>query len=159
LRVAVLTISTSAAAGGRPDASGPLLAGLAVAAGFELAEAALVADDAVAIEAALRAFVAADVEVVLTTGGTGLTPDDVTPEATQAVIERDLPGIAHALMAESLRQTPMGMLSRAACGVAGRTIVVNLPGSPRAVGQLFPVLAPVLGHAVQTLRGSGGHGA
>ncbi|MFA9272254.1 MAG: molybdenum cofactor biosynthesis protein B, partial [Baekduiaceae bacterium] len=89
-------------------------------------------------------------DLVLTTGGTGLTPDDVTPEATLAAIDRELPGIAEALRAESLKHTPMGMLSRGVAGLVGRTLVVNLPGSTKALDQLFPVLAPVLRHAVGT---------
>jgi len=90
------------------------------------------------------------------TGGTGLTPDDVTPEATRAVIERDAPGFAEAMRAESLRHTPLGILTRGVSGIAGRTLIVNFPGSPRAVEQLFPVLAPTLGHVAATLAGDGG---
>ena len=93
-------------------------------------------------------------DLVLTTGGTGLSPDDVTPEATRAVIERDAPGFAEAMRAESLRHTPMGVLSRAVSGVAGRSLIVNFPGSPKAVRENFAVVAPTLGHAVATLRGS-----
>jgi molybdopterin adenylyltransferase len=92
------------------------------------------------------------VSVILTTGGTGLTPDDVTPEATRAVIERDAPGFAEAMRAESLRHTPMGMLSRGVSGTAGHSLIVNLPGSPNSIRELFPVIAPVLAHAVATLR-------
>ena len=90
--------------------------------------------------------------LVFTTGGTGFTHDDVTPEATRAVIERDAPGLAEAMRAESIRHTPMGMLSRGVCGIAGRTLIVNFPGSPNAVRELFGVIAPVLPHAVATLR-------
>ena len=97
--------------------------------------------------------------LVFTTGGTGLTPDDVTPEATRAVIERDAPGFAEAMRAESLRHTPMGMLSRGVSGIAGRTLIVNFPGSPKAIAQLFPVLAPTLPHAVATLEREGGRPA
>ena len=157
MRVAILTVSTSAAAGVRIDESGPLLASLASDAGFELVDAAVATDDAAEIEQRLRAYVADAIDVVLTTGGTGLTPDDVTPEATRAVIERELPGVAQALIAASLQHTPMGMLSRAVCGVAGSTIVINLPGSPRAVEQLFGVVAPVLEHAVAAVAGDARH--
>ena len=98
-------------------------------------------------------------DLVFTTGGTGLTPDDVTPEATRAVIERQAPGLAEAMRAESARHTPLGILARGVAGIAERTLIVNFPGSPQAVEQLFPVIAPVLGHAVQTLRGDSSHGA
>ncbi len=89
---------------------------------------------------------------MLTTGGTGLTPDDVTPEATRAVIGREIPGIAEAMRAESRKHTPMGMLSREVAGAVGETLIVNFPGSPKAVEQLFGVIAPVLEHAVALLR-------
>lgn len=153
MRCAVLTISSSVAAGATEDASG---AALAVAArdlaGAEVATQAVVSDDRAAIEGWLREQVAAGFELILTTGGTGLTPDDVTPEATRAVIDREVPGIAEAMRAESLRKTPMGMLSRTIAGAAGKTLIINFPGSPRAVEELFGVVAPVLGHAIALLR-------
>ena len=96
-------------------------------------------------------------ELVLTTGGTGLTPDDVTPEATLAVIDREVPGMAEAMRARSLAHTPMAMLSRAVAGTAGRSLIINFPGSPRAIAELIPVLEPVLGHAVATLHRPDGH--
>jgi molybdenum cofactor synthesis domain-containing protein len=157
VRTAVLTISTSVARDGADDRSGPLLAELAARAGADVVTADVVADDVGAIEARLRGYVADDVRIVLTTGGTGLTPDDVTPEATARVIERDAPGIAEALRAASARHTPMAMLSRGAAGVAGRTLIVNLPGSPKAVEQLLAVLGPVLSHAADTLEGRSRH--
>ena len=92
-------------------------------------------------------------------GGTGLTPDDITPEATHAVITRDAPGISEAMRAQSLQFTPMGMLARGVSGIAKGTLIVNFPGSPRAVDQLFGVVAPVLGHAAQTLGREGGRPA
>lgn len=153
MRCAVLTISSSVAAGATEDASGAALAAAARdLAGAEVATQAVVSDDRVAIEAWLREQVAAGVELILTTGGTGLTPDDVTPEATRAVIDREVPGIAEAMRAESLRKTPMGMLSRTIAGAAGKTLIINFPGSPRAVEELFGVVAPVLGHAIALLR-------
>ena len=158
VQTAVLTISTSLAAGEGEDVSGAELARLATAAGCEVVARDVVSDDKGTIEPALRGYVRNGIPLVLTTGGTGLTPDDVTPEATRAVIERDVPGIAEALRAESLRNTPMGMLSRGVAGVAGRTLIVNLPGSPKAIGQLFPLLAPILPHAVRTLTRDGGRG-
>lgn len=154
-RAAVLTISTSALAGRRADESGPLLAALAGDAGFDVVEQALVADERAAIEAHLRDYAGRGLELVLTTGGTGLTSDDVTPEATRAVVEREVPGMVHAMLAASLDHTPLAMLSRAVCGVAGSTLIVNLPGSPRAVRQVFPVLAPALTHAVAQIAGVG----
>ena len=154
MRAAVVTISTSAAAGKREDRSGALLAELARAGGLEVAAREVVRDDRAEIEQALRRHCApeAEVDVVFTTGGTGLTPDDVTPEATRAVIGREVPGIAEAMRAESRRHTPMGVLSREVSGVAGQTLVVNFPGSPKAVEQLFGIVAPVLEHAVALLR-------
>jgi molybdenum cofactor synthesis domain-containing protein len=156
VQTAVLTISTTLAGGEGDDASGDLLAQLATEAGCEIVARDVVGDDKGRIEPALRGYVRKGVTLVFTTGGTGLTPDDVTPEATRAVIEREAPGIAEALRAESLKHTPMGMLSRGVAGSAGRTLIVNLPGNPKAIAQLFPVLAPTLRHAVATLTRDGG---
>ncbi len=156
VRAAILTISTSVAAGVAQDSSGELLAALARDAGAEVAFADVVGDDAAAIEQRLRDYVAAGCALILTTGGTGLTPDDVTPEATRAVIERDAPGFAEALRAEALKHTPMGILSRGVSGIAGRSLIVNLPGSPKAIAQLFGVLAPTLQHVADTLDRQGG---
>ncbi len=152
MRAAILTISTTTAAGDAEDRSGPALAEAAVRAGAEVLAHDVLPDDRAAIEAWLRARVREGVELILTTGGTGLTPDDVTPEATSAVIEREVPGLAEAMRAESLRYTPMSMLSRAVTGVAGSSLIINFPGSPRSIGQLFPVVEPVLKHAVATLH-------
>ena len=154
MNVAVITISTAAAQGERQDESGEELARLAEAAGAEVVAHEVISDDRVQIEQMLQRHSdpASDVAVILTTGGTGLTPDDVTPEATRAVIEREAPGVAEAMRAESLKHTAMGMLSRGVCGIAGRTLIINFPGSPKAIRQLFGVVEPVLGHAVATLR-------
>jgi molybdenum cofactor synthesis domain-containing protein len=152
MQAAVLTISSSLARGEGEDVSGARLAELAAAAGAEVVAVDVVGDDVAAIEAALRAQVDAGVAFVLTTGGTGLTPDDVTPEATRAVIERDAPGFAEAMRAESLRHTPHGILTRGVSGIAGRTLIVNFPGNPKAIDQLFPILAPTLEHVAETLR-------
>ncbi|MDQ6778899.1 MAG: MogA/MoaB family molybdenum cofactor biosynthesis protein [Actinomycetota bacterium] len=117
-------------------------------------------DDRAAIEAALRRYVEEDAALVFTTGGTGLTPDDVTPEATRAVIERDAPGFAEAMRAESTRIKPLGMLSRGVSGTAKGTLIINFPGNPKAIREIFPVIAPTLEHAVATLRrGPGGRAA
>jgi molybdopterin adenylyltransferase len=152
MRTCVLTVSTSVARRASEDESGPLLAQLAEEAGADVEAMEVVPDDYSLIEDRLHHYVDDDFALVFTTGGTGFTPDDVTPEATRAVIERDAPGIAEALRAESAKHTPMGMLSRGVAGIAHRTLIVNFPGSPKAIRQLFPVIAPVLEHAVRTLQ-------
>jgi molybdenum cofactor synthesis domain-containing protein len=159
VRTAVLTISTSAAVAGAQDVSGPRLAELAGAAGCAVEVQDVVTDDRAAISERLRELVREGCDLVLTTGGTGLTPDDHTPEATRDVVERDAPGIAEAMRAESIRRKPAGMLSRGVAGVAGRTLIVNFPGSPKAIDELFPVVAPVLEHAVGQLGREGGRHA
>src|SRR4051794_6064089 len=118
----------------------------------------VVPDDEALIEDRLRHYVDEAVDLILTTGGTGFTPDDVTPEATRMVIEREAPGIVEAMRALSLAKTPMAVLSRAVAGIAGRTLIVNFPGSPKAVDECFAVLDPVLAHAVRTLQGESRHG-
>jgi len=152
VNAAIVTVSTSVAAGSTDDLSGIALKELAEAAGAEIAATDVVSDDQRAIEQVLRRHVDAGVALIFTTGGTGFTPDDVTPEATRTVIERDAPGFAEAMRAESLRYTPMAMLSRGVSGIAGGSLIINFPGNPKAIGQLFPVIAPTLRHAVATLR-------
>ena len=152
VRVAVLTVSDRVAAGSREDVGGSALRNLLEAAGATLVARDVVPDEGEQVAAAVRAM-AADADVVLTTGGTGLGPRDVTPEATRMVLDREAPGIAEALRHASLAITPFAMLSRAAAGLVGRTLVVNLPGNPKAVREEWAVLAPVLGHAVATARG------
>jgi len=152
MRTCVLTVSTSVSRRASEDESGPLLAQLAEEAGADVEAMEVVPDDFGLIEDRLHHYVDDDFALIFTTGGTGFTPDDITPEATRAVIERDAPGIAEALRAESAKHTPMGMLSRGVSGIAHRTLIVNFPGSPKAIGQLFPVIAPVLEHAVGTLQ-------
>ena len=126
------------------------------AAGIEVLSADLVPDDAERIAAAIVSAVRGGANVVLTTGGTGLSPNDVTPEATRGVIAREAPGIAEALRLRSLEKTPHGMLSRGIAGTLGAALVVNLPGSPRAVRESLEVLLPVLPHAVELLAGESG---
>ena len=152
IQAGVLTVSDRVAGGIRDDAGGSALCELLEAAGAVLVSRAVVADEPEPITAALRAMVA-DADVVLTTGGTGLGPRDITPEATRAVLDREAPGIAEALRSASLAITPFAMLSRATAGLVGRVLVVNLPGNPKAVREEWSVLAPVLAHAVETARG------
>ncbi len=140
------------------DGSGPVLAALAEEAGCEVEAMEVVPDDFALIEDRLHHYVDEGCDLVLTTGGTGFTPDDVTPEATRMVVERLAPGITEAMRAVSLAHTPMAVLSRAVAGIAGVTLIVNFPGSPKAVEECFGVLEPVLGHAVRTLRGESRHG-
>jgi molybdopterin adenylyltransferase len=156
MRTAILTVSTSVAAGQTEDRSGVALAEHAEAAGAEIVARDVLPDDRAAIEDWLRRQADAGTSLIFTTGGTGLTDDDVTPEATKAVIDRDAPGFAEALRAESVKHTPMGILTRGVSGVAGRTLIINFPGNPKAIGELFPVIAPTLEHVVATLQREGG---
>ena len=151
----VLTVSTTVSARRGEDVSGPALAAQAEAAGCQIVAMEVVPDDFGLIEDRLRHYVDEGVDLIFTTGGTGLTPDDVTPEATLEVIERYAPGFAEAMRAEALRHTPMGILTRGVSGIAGQTLIVNFPGSPKAVDQLFGVIAPTLRHVVDTLAGGG----
>jgi molybdopterin adenylyltransferase len=156
MRAAILTVSTSVAAGTTEDRSGVALAQAARAAGAEIVAQEVLPDDRSAIEAWLRTQVDDGAELIFTTGGTGFTPDDVTPEATLAVIDRHAPGYAEAMRTEAVRHTPMGILTRGVSGIAGRTLIINFPGNPKAIGELFPVIAPTLEHAVGTLNRTGG---
>ena len=117
----------------------------------------VVPDDFALIEDRLHHFVAEGFDLVFTTGGTGLTPNDITPEATLAVIDREAPGFAEAMRAEGLKHTPLGILTRGISGLAGSTLIINFPGSPTSIDQLFPVLAPTLKHVVRTLHGDSSH--
>jgi molybdenum cofactor synthesis domain-containing protein len=150
-RAAVLTVSTSLAREGGEDVSGSELVRLCEEAGLEVVHE-LLPDDRGAIAAALERLADGGCRFVFTTGGTGLTPDDVTPEATLDVIDREAPGFAEAIRVESREHTPLGILTRGVSGVRGRTLIVNFPGSPRAIGQSWPVVAPTLKHAAQTLE-------
>jgi molybdenum cofactor synthesis domain-containing protein len=151
VRIAVLTVSDRVSRGQAEDGSGDLLEELLRADGFEV-ERALVPDERDEIAAILRVL-AARVPVVLTTGGTGLAPRDVTPEATLDVIDREAPGISQALRVDAVHRTPYGLLSRGVAGLAGATLIVNLPGSTGGCRDGYAVLAPVLPHALELLAG------
>jgi len=150
VKAAVLTVSDRVSRGAADDRSGDLLAALLEADGYEVARR-VVPDERDEIAAALGEL-AAGSDVVLTTGGTGVAPRDVTPEATLSVIDRIVPGIPEALRADSLGKTPHGLLSRGVAGIAGGALVVNLPGSPGGCRDGYAVLRPALGHAVSLLR-------
>ncbi|HKY51966.1 MAG TPA: MogA/MoaB family molybdenum cofactor biosynthesis protein [Candidatus Limnocylindria bacterium] len=156
VRAAVITVSTKGAAGERTDESGPAMREALEAAGHTVVHSDLVPDDVGGVANAILSAVRSGANVVLTTGGTGLSPNDVTPEATRRVIDREVPGIAEALRARSLEKTAHGMLSRGVAGAVGATLVVNLPGSPRAVRESLEVLLPVLPHAIELLGGDSG---
>lgn len=152
----VLTASDRSAAGTREDTSGAILAERLTGLGFAV-ERAVVADDQAAIEAALRAA-ASRHQLIVTTGGTGLTPRDVTPQATLAVIDFQVPGLAEAMRADGRARTPLADLSRAVVGVIGRSLVVNTPGSPRGASESLEAIVAVLDHALETLAGPHEHG-
>ena len=149
MRAAVLTVSDGVSAGEREDASGDLLAEALAADGWEI-ERRTVADDRAEVAAAVSELAGTN-ELVLTTGGTGFGPRDVTPEATADVLERRAPGLAEAVRADAVARTPHGMLSRGTAGIVGTALVVNLPGSPGACRDGWAVLAPAVGHAVKLL--------
>ena len=155
MQAAVVTVSTSVSRREADDESGPLLARRAEEAGADVVAMEVVPDDLPLIEDRLRHYVEEGVELIFTTGGTGFSPDDVTPEATSMVIEREAPGLSEAMRAASLNHTPMGILSRGVSGIAGGTLIVNFPGSPRAIDQGFAVIGPTLRHAVDTLHRRG----
>lgn len=154
IRAAVLTVSDRSARGEREDESGAVLAELLRESGAVVVVREVVSDELAPLLEKLRELAGLeDVNLVVTTGGTGLSPRDNTPEATRAVVEREVPGMAEAMRAESLSKTPTAMLSRGVCGVCGGALVVNLPGSPKAVRECFAVIRPVLAHAVAQLAG------
>jgi molybdenum cofactor synthesis domain-containing protein len=153
-RAAVLTVSDRGFRGEREDQSGPAVQEMLERAGFAIACYDLLPDDQQLIQQRLQAL--ADdpgVDLIITTGGTGLTPRDVTPEATLAVIHREIPGIAEAMRASSLTKTPHAMLSRAVAGTRGCTLIINLPGSPRGARENLEVVLPALAHALEKIKG------
>jgi molybdenum cofactor synthesis domain-containing protein len=157
LRIGILTVSDRSSSAERPDLSGPALQEVVNAQGWSVEKADILPDDLQAIKSYLTTWADSNsLDLILTTGGTGFGPRDVTPEATQAVIDREAPGLAEAMRAESLKITPHAMLSRSKVGIRGSTLIVNLPGSPRAAVENLTVILPVLEHAIALLQNDPG---
>jgi molybdenum cofactor synthesis domain-containing protein len=154
---AILTISDSAHQGTREDLSGPAIVAELKAAGFQITSAAVVPDEQNQIEEALKAG-SRDARLVVTVGGTGIAARDVTPEATLAVVDRILPGVAERMRALGALKTPLAALSRGVCGMRGQTLILNLPGSPKAAVESLQAVLDVLPHALDLLSGNTGHG-
>lgn len=153
LRVAILTVSDRSSRGDRPDSSGPALVDAVTSYGWQVVETGIVPDEIAAIRSTLVNWAdSTRIDLILTTGGTGFAPRDVTPEATLGVVERLTPGLSEAMRAESLKTTRHAMLSRAISGIRKRCLIINLPGSPRAALENLEIVAPVLSHAVDLLR-------
>lgn len=154
LRFAILTVSDRSSRGERPDLSGPALADLITGQGGQVVRQAVVPDERAVLQETMSSWVDQDdLDILLTTGGTGFSLRDITPEATRAVIEREAPGLVEAMRQESLKVTPHAMLSRAVAGIRGRVLIINLPGSPKAALENIRLVLPVLPHAVELLRG------
>ena len=154
IRFAILTLSDRSSRGDRADLSGPALANRIQAEGWLLVKEALLPDEESAIRETLSTWAdSGEIDVILTTGGTGFSPRDVTPEATRAIIDREAPGLAEAMRAASLKVTPHAMLSRIVTGIRKKTLIVNLPGSPKGAVENLQVVVPVLPHAIQLLQG------
>lgn len=155
--VSVITVSDGVSEGVREDTSGATAERLLADNGFQKISRLTIPDERLAIEEALRLCAEEGFDLVVTTGGTGFGPRDVTPEATRAVIEREAAGLAELMRVEGIKKTPMAALSRGIAGTVGRTLIVNLPGSPKAVDESLTALLPVLPHALETLRGNTRH--
>jgi molybdopterin adenylyltransferase len=159
INVAVVTVSDSVVAGTREDRSGTALRDRARSLGWHVSGMELVADESEQIAATLRRLAdSGEVAVILTTGGTGVAPRDITPEATQGVIEREIPGLGELMRAEGLKFTPTAVLSRGLAGVRGRTLIVNLPGSPKGALESFDAIAKLVPHIVDLIEGRTSHG-
>ena len=157
IKFAILTVSDRSSSGLREDLSGPVLQGAVEDYGWEVTQTDIVPDEISAIEERLRQWSdSGKNNLILTTGGTGFTPRDVTPEATKAVLDRNAPGLAEAMRAGSLTITPHAMLSRSVAGIRKKTLIINLPGSPKGALENFRIIAPVLPHAVQLLENDSG---
>jgi molybdenum cofactor synthesis domain-containing protein len=153
LRFGILTSSDRSSRGERPDLSGPGLADLVSAQGWTVVHTAIVPDDLEALRETLSTWAdSGEMDIILTTGGTGLAPRDVIPEATSLVIDRQAPGLAEAMRQESRKVTPHAMLSRAMAGMRGKVLIINLPGNPKAAVENLQVVLPVLNHAVELLK-------
>ena len=153
LRFGILTLSDRSSRGERADSSGPALALLIQAEGWSVTKQSILPDEESAIREILVNWAdSAELDVILTTGGTGFSPRDVTPEATRTIIEREAPGLSEAMRAASLKITPHAMLSRIVTGIRRKTLIINLPGSPKGAVENLQVILPVLSHAVQLLR-------
>jgi len=154
IRFGILTASDRSARGERPDLSGPALVDIVREQGWQVAKQAILPDDRAILSGAMADWAdSRAIDVLLVTGGTGFAPRDVTPEATRDVIEREAPGLPEAMRAASLQITPHAMLSRLVAGIRGRTLIINLPGSPKGAVENLQVLLPVLEHAIKLLRG------
>jgi molybdenum cofactor synthesis domain-containing protein len=154
MKVGILTVSDKGARGEREDRSGPAIREMMEAAGGEIVRAKIVPDEQDEIRAALIDWSDEGLDLILTTGGTGFSPRDWTPEATKAVIDRETPGIAEAMRRAGMERTPTAMLSRAAAGIRKRTLIVNLPGSEKAVRESLDAILPALPHGVDILKGT-----
>jgi molybdenum cofactor synthesis domain-containing protein len=153
IRFGILTLSDRSSRGERPDSSGPALVHLIQAEGWSVVKQSLLPDEESAIRELLTSWAdSGEMDVILTTGGTGFSPRDVTPEATRAMLDREAPGLAEAMRAASLKVTPHAMLSRIVTGIRRKTLIINLPGSPKGAAENLQVVIPVLPHAVQLLR-------
>lgn len=154
IRAAVVTVSDKGSAGERADSSGPVVTGMLEDAGILVERQEVVPDELEALRELFIELASTGTNLVISTGGTGLAPRDVTPDATLAVIDREVPGMAEAMRAESLKVTPHAMISRAVCGLRGATLFINLPGSPKAARECLGVVLPAIPHAVEVASGS-----